>query len=634
MSATTGAGARPLLGRFAAGKAFDAKSAGGKSAGGKSAGGKSANPSAGRSVGSFGKSGGSGKKTAPVIRLPGWRVTLLMLVLITLFGGLAARAVWLQGFQTNFLQRKGNSFSNKELVIPAHRGRITDRNGDALAISTPQFQIFVTPRGMQPSASQFTQLAKLLEIPEPQLRKTVDAAEDEFLTLKARVQPDVYEKIVALRIGGLETQRHYHRHYPDAEVTSHLLGLTNVDDLGVEGMELAQNDWLAGKQGMRRVIVDNKRNIIDEAGAGRAPQEGRDIALSIDRRLQHLAFRELKAAIELNKAKAGGAVVLDVKTGEILALANWPTYDPNQRDAISRDKARNRALTDVFEPGSTLKPFTVAAALEAGVVKPSTVLQTAPGTLQIGSATIHDAHAYGALTVEQVIQKSSNVGAAKMALMLPSETMWQMFSRSGFGMPPKTGFPGEVGGRLRPHKTWRPIEQATMSFGHGISVNLVQLARAYTIFATDGELKPVSLLKTNADVAGQPVIKPETARAMRKMMEAAVLPGGTAPKAQVAGYRVAGKTGTAHKLALSRGYEAHRYVSSFVGFAPVSNPRLIVAVMIDDPAGGQYYGGSVAAPAFSRITDAALRALNVPHDAPLDNVIQPSPDEPPVMEEV
>lgn len=577
--------------------------------------------------------GMGGKLRRAPVKLAGWRMTLLALFLIALFGGLAARALYLQGFQTGFLQQKGNSFSKKEQIVPAQRGRITDRNGEALAISTPQFQIFVPPRGMQPSATQFTRLAELLEMKEPALRKVLDAAEGEFLTLKPRVLPEVADRIGALRITGLEVQRHYRRYYPDADVTSHLVGFTNVDDIGQEGMELAQNGWLAGKQGMRRVIMDNKRNIIDAAGAGRAPQEGRDLALSIDRKLQHLVFRELKAAVEANKAKAGGAVVLDVHTGEILALANWPTYDPNQRDVVPKDRARNRALTDTFEPGSTLKPFTVAAALEAGVVRPDTVLQTAPGTMTIGTAKIHDAHAYGALTVEQVIQKSSNVGAAKMALMLPSETMWQMLSRSGFGTPPKTGFPGEVGGRLRPYKTWRPIEQATMAYGHGISVNLVQLARAYTIFATDGELKPASLLKTGADVAGQPVISPATARAMRKMMEAAVSPGGTAPKAQVAGYRVAGKTGTAHKVE-GKGYAAHRYVSSFVGFAPVSNPRLIVAVMIDDPAGGQYYGGTVAAPVFSRITDATLRALNVPHDAPLDNVILPPADEPPVMEDV
>jgi cell division protein FtsI (penicillin-binding protein 3) len=566
------------------------------------------------------------------VRLAGWRVVVLTLALVLLFGGLAARALYLQAFNTGFLQQKGNSFSKKELVVPAHRGRITDRNGEALALSTPLFQVFVTPRGMQPTPAQFTALAELLEMKESALRKTLDDAEGEFLTLK-RVPPARAEKIMALRIQGLETQRHYRRHYPDAEVTSQVLGITNYEDAGQEGMELAQNTWLAGKQGMRRVVVDNKRNIIEEAGAGRAPQEGRDVALSIDRKLQHLAFRELKAAVEQNKAKAGGAVVLDVRTGEILALANYPTYDPNQRDVVPKDKARNRALTDTFEPGSTLKPFTVAAALEAGAVRPDTVLQTAPGSMTIGSATIHDAHAYGALTVEQVIQKSSNVGAAKMALMLPPETMWQMLSRSGFGTPPRTGFPGEVSGRLRPFKTWKPIEQATMAYGHGISVNLVQLARAYTIFATGGELKPASLLKTGGDVAGQPVITEATALALRRMMERAVLPGGTAPLAQVRGYRVAGKTGTAHKLE-GKGYAAHRYVSSFVGLAPVTNPRVIVAVMIDDPAGGAYYGGTVAAPVFSRITEATLRAMNVPNDAPLDNVILPAPEAPPVEEEV
>ncbi|MEO8137780.1 MAG: penicillin-binding protein 2, partial [Betaproteobacteria bacterium] len=358
---------------------------------------------------------GRGPRATPV-RVGGWRLTVLTLFLVALFGGLGARALYLQGFQTGFLQQKGNSFSKKELLVPAHRGRITDRNGEALAISTPLFQIFVTPRGMQPTAAQFTQLAGLLDMSEATLTKTLEDAEGEFLTLAPHVLPARAEKITALRITGLEVQRHYRRQYPDAEVTSQLLGITNVEDIGQEGMELAQNAWLAGKQGMRRVVVDNKRNIIDEAGAGRLPQEGRDLALSIDRKLQHLVFRELRTAVEQYKAKAGGAVVLDVQTGEILALANWPTYDPNHRATVPRDRARNRTLTDVFEPGSTLKPFTVAAALEAGKVTPETVIQTAPGSMTIGSATIHDAHAYGALTVEQVIQKSSNIGAAKMAL--------------------------------------------------------------------------------------------------------------------------------------------------------------------------------------------------------------------------
>ncbi len=310
--------------------------------------------------------------------------------------------------------------------------------------------------------------------------------------------------------------------------------------------------------------------------------------------------------------------MLDAKTGEILALANWPAFNPNNRQRTARDHMRNRALIDTFEPGSTLKPFTVAAALDAGKVSPQTIIDTAPGTLTIGHATIHDAHREGALTVEQVIQKSSNVGAAKIALSLPAETMWQMLSGAGFGAQPRTGFPGEVSGRLRAAKTWRPIEQATMAYGHGISVNLVQLARAYTVFASDGELKPVSLLKVDGAVAGRPVITPQTARAVRHMLEMVVQPGGTAPQAQIAGYRVAGKTGTAHKLE-GRVY-VDKYVSSFVGFAPVSNPRLIVAVMLDEPGAGQYYGGTVAAPVFANVMGAALRLLGVAPDAPANNV--------------
>jgi cell division protein FtsI (penicillin-binding protein 3) len=387
-------------------------------------------------------------------------------------------------------------------------------------------------------------------------------------------------------------------------------------------MELAQQPWLGGKAGSRRVIINRRGEIVEDVASIRAPQEGRDLALAIDSRLQYLAFRELKAAIDVNKAKAGAIAILDARSGEIVALANWPAFNPNNRTHAARDKMRNRALTDTFEPGSSMKPFTIAAALESGKVTPATIIDTAPGTLTIGGATIHDAHREGALSVEQVIQKSSNVGAAKIALSLPPSAMWQVLSDAGFGTPPHTGFPGEVGGRLRPPKSWRPIEQATIAYGHGISVNLVQLARAYTVFANDGELKPVSLLKVEGAVAGRPVITPETAHAVRRMLEMVVLPGGTAPKAQVAGYRVAGKTGTAHKVE-GRGYSENRYVASFVGFAPVSNPRFVVAVMIDEPNAGQYYGGVVAAPVFSNVMGAALRMLSVPTDAPVNNVIFP-----------
>jgi len=452
------------------------------------------------------------------------------------------------------------------------------------------------------------------------LAKKLEESND-FVFLAKQVPPEVAERVAALKIKGVHDQNEYRRFYPTGEMSSHIVGFTGDHDVGQEGLELTQQEWLGGKPGSRRVLINRRGEVVEDVQSIRAPQPGRDLALSIDARLQYLAFRELKAAVEANRAKAGGLVILDAQTGEILALANWPTYNPNARNRVARERMRNRALTDVFEPGSTLKPFTIAAALETGAVRPDTVIQTAPGTLTIGPNTIHDAHPSGALTVEQVIQKSSNVGAAKIALSLPSATMWQMLSDAGFGAAPNTGFPGEVAGRLRPAKTWKPIEQATMAYGHGISVNLVQLARAYTVFASEGQLKPATLFKAGNQVAGRPVIKAETALAVRHMLELAVQPGGTAPKAQVAGYRVAGKTGTAHKLE-GRGY-TNKYVSSFVGFAPASAPRLIVAVMIDEPTAGAHYGGEVAAPVFSTVMGSVLRTLGVPPDAPGDNVILP-----------
>jgi len=461
----------------------------------------------------------------------------------------------------------------------------------------------------------------VLDVKPAVLKSRVDASDD-FAYLAKLVSPEVAERALALRIKGLNEETAFRRYYPGGEVTSHVLGFTGDRDAGQEGMELAQQQWLAGVPGSRRVIINRRGEAVEDVASIRAPQEGRDLALSLDSRLQYLAFRELKAAVEANKAKAGGLVILDVRTGEILALANWPAYNPNARDRTARERMRNRALTDVFEPGSTLKPFAIAAALDAGAVRPDTLIATGNGSLTIGPNTVHDAHPAGTLTVAQVIQKSSNVGAAKIALGLPAQTLWQELADAGFGTLPKTGFPGEVSGRLRPAKTWKPIEQATISYGHGISVTLVQLARAYTVFATGGELMPVTLMKTGAPVAGRPALKRETALAVRRMLEMAVQPGGTAPRAQVSGYRVAGKTGTAHKLE-GHGYATSKYVSSFVGFAPASDPRIVVAVMIDEPSAGQYYGGTVAAPVFSTVMGATLRTLGVPTDAPVDNVILP-----------
>jgi len=552
--------------------------------------------------------------------LPSGRAPLLFGLLALLFAGLVGRSLYLQWIDNEFLQSQGSARHSRELEVPAHRGRIVDRSGEALAVSTPVKSLWAFPDKFEATSEQMASLARLLETTPAKLQASLDAHED-FAFVAKQIAPEVSERAMALRIKGLHDQNEYRRFYPGGEVTAHIVGFTGDRDAGQEGIELAQQAWLAGAAGSRRVIINRRNEAVEDVAAIRAPQAGRDLALSIDTRLQYLAFRELKAAVEANKAKAGGIVVLDVKTGEILALANWPTYNPNRRDKVARDKMRNRALTDVFEPGSTLKPFTIATGLEAGKITPQTVIQTAPGTLQIGPATIHDAHKGGALTVEQVIQKSSNVGAAKIALSLPPQTMHEMFTEVGFGAPPRTGYPGEVGGRLRPAKSWKPIEQATMAYGHGISVNLVQLARAYTMFANDGEVKPVTLFKTDAHVEGRQVIKPATALAVRHMLEMAVLPGGTAPKAQTVGYRVAGKTGTAHKLE-GRGY-GNKYVSSFVGFAPVSSPRLVVAIMIDEPSAGRYYGGDVAAPTFSNVMGSALRTLGVPTDAPVNNVILP-----------
>lgn len=563
------------------------------------------------------------RHAAPPPALPRFRAPLVFGVLLLLFLALVGRSLYLQWIDNAFLQEQGSARYSREIEVPAHRGRIVDRAGEPLAISTPVKSIWAFPGQVEMAPEKRALLAQALEMrPQALAKKLADGGD--FVFLAKQVPPEVAAKVAALKIKGVHDQNEYRRFYPAGETMSHILGFTGDHDVGQEGIELAQQEWLGGKPGSRRVIINRRGDIVEDVESIRAPQAGRDLALAIDTRLQYLAFRELKAAVDANRAKAGGLVVLDAQSGEILALANWPTYNPNARNRGARDNMRNRALTDVFEPGSTLKPFTIASALDSGMVRPDTVIQTAPGSMTLGPNTIHDAHPNGALTVEQVIQKSSNVGAAKIALSLPPATMWRTLYDAGFGTVPNTGFPGEVGGRLRAAKTWKPIEQATMAYGHGISVNLVQLARAYTIFASDGELKPATLLKGNGPVSGRSVISAETAQAVRHMLELAVQPGGTAPKAQVPGYRIAGKTGTAHKLE-GRGY-TNKYVASFVGFAPASAPRLIVAVMIDEPSTGVHFGGDVAAPVFSTVMGTALRMLAIPPDAPLDNVILPADD--------
>ncbi len=549
------------------------------------------------------------------LRLPLWRSRMLLALIAGGFVVLACRAVYLQGLNHDFLQQKGESRYSRVLEISATRGKITDRHGEALAISTPVKSVWAIPEEVQYSPQQRAKLAAVLEMSPREIDQRLNEATG-FVYLKRQIPPEVAARVSQLRIAGLFQNREYRRYYPGGEVMAQVLGFTGADDAGQDGIELAYQSTLAGKSGSRRVIKDRLGQIVEDTESIREAQNGRDLVLSLDAKLQNLAFSQLKLAVDSNKAKAGAIVVIDAKTGEVLALANLPTYNPNNRNRLSGAQLRNRVITDTFEPGSTLKPFTIALAIEEGKVTPDSMIATAAGSLTIGHATIHDAHRFGDMSVAQVIQRSSNVGAAKIALGLQTEDMWGMFDQVGFGSAPRLGFPGEAGGKLRPYKTWRPIEQATMAYGHGISVSLLQLARAYTIFARDGELMPLSLLRVDAPLIGKQIISPATAHKLRDMLELAVQPGGTAPKARVVGYRVAGKTGTAHKEE-NGGYAQHKYVSSFVGLAPASNPRLVIAVMLDEPSAGQYYGGAVAAPVFSTVMGGALRMLGVPPDAPL-----------------
>ena len=555
---------------------------------------------------------------SPVLQLAlqGWRSRTVGLLLMAAFAALVGRSFYLQVINNDFLQEKGESRYLRDIEVSASRGKIVDRNGDLLAVSTPMKSIWAIPgdaRAM--SAAQKRQLAALLDISVREVDGKI-APEKTFVFIKRQVPPETAERIAALKLPGVHQEKEYRRYYPTGDMTAHIVGFTGVDDKGLEGVELAFQPSLIGRHGSRTVIRDRRGSIVEDIGALKPPQDGKDVRLALDSKIQYLAYSQLKVAVAEHKAKAGGVIVFDVQNGEVLALANWPTYNPNNRENLSGAQLRNRAFTDTFEPGSTLKPFTAALAMDSGKFRPETVINCAPGRLTIGNATISDAHPHGALTVAQVIEKSSNVGVTKMALTLPSKDMWEMFDAVGFGQLPHLGFPGEVTGRVRPWNKWRPIEQATMSYGHGISVSLIQLARAYTVFARDGDLIPLSLVKTDqTSVRGTQVFSPKTARDMRAMLEMAAGPQGTAPKARVPGYRVGGKTGTAHKL--EGGRYANKYVSAFVGFAPVSNPRLVVAVMIDEPSAGQHYGGAVAAPVFSQIMGGSLRTLGIPPDDPL-----------------
>ena len=563
-------------------------------------------------------------------RLPPWRQRLMLVLLLGSFLALIGRSLYLQAFNSEFLGDKGRARFERVIDISATRGRITDRHGDVLAVSTPVRSIWAIPEDVELAPAQARNLAALLEIDVREINRKL-ASESDFVYVKRQLPPDLADRVTALKLPGIHQKNEYRRYYPSGEVMAHMVGFTGIEDTGQEGIELAFDSQLSGKPGSRRVIKDRRGNVVEDVESIHLPLEGKDIVLALDSKVQYLAYSHLKQALEENRAKAGGVVVLDARSGEILALANLPTYNPNNRVKLVGAQLRNRALTDSFEPGSTMKPFTAALALETGKFRSDTPIQTAPGKMTIGSATISDAHAHGVLTVAQVIQKSSNIGAAKLALSMKPVEMWAMFDSLGFGAPLKLGFPGEVGGRLRPAKTWKPIEQATMAYGHGISVTLIQLARAYQVFARNGDLVPISLARLDVPpLAGKQVFSAKTAREVRNMLEMAVQPGGTAPKAHIPGYRVAGKTGTAHKI--EGGAYANKYVASFVGFAPVSEPRLIVAVMIDEPSNGRHFGGDVAAPVFAQVMAGSLRTLGVALDAPLKPLLMTSAE--PVREEM
>ncbi len=544
---------------------------------------------------------------------PVWRSKFIVGVMALAFVGLIARALYIQVIENEFFQKQGAVRYGRTLTLPANRGRILDRNGVVLASSIPVPSIWAIPEDVERDPTTLKRLATLLELSVPELSKKLEDEDKSFVWLKRQVDEAVAKKIDALHIKGVYQRKEYKRQYPDGEASAHVIGFTNVEDKGQEGVELAFNKMLAGRDGSRRVIKNRMGQVVEDVGEQVAPVDGQDLQLSLDSKVQFFAFQTLKEAVLQHKAKAGGVVVIDVQTGEVLALANYPSYTPDKRRNLSGEQLRNRALTDSFEPGSTMKPFVIAQALNNGRVTPQTTIQTAPGRLTIGSATISDSHARGLLSVTEVIQKSSNIGTAKIALQMPARELWEMYSNVGFGQKPQVPFPGAVSGRLRPYKSWRPIEQATMSYGYGVSVSLLQLAHAYTIFGRDGDLVPLSMLKVAQPMVGSPVIQSQAAHDVRAMLHLVTGPGGTAPKAQTVGYSVGGKTGTARKQE-GRGYAGKKYRGVFTGLAPIDAPRIVVAVMIDEPSNGQYYGGDVAAPVFSKTVQQTLRVLGVAPD--------------------
>jgi cell division protein FtsI (penicillin-binding protein 3) len=560
-----------------------------------------------------------------------WRLIIVVFLLFTIVLGLISRLINLTVINRQFLRHQGNARTVRTVNIPTHRGMILDRNGEPLAISTPVEAIWIDPAYFKPNRQQLSLLSHFLRInPKTILEIERRGRLKEFVYLKRGLNPSLAKQIKDLKIPGVFLQTEYHRYYPEGPVMAHVVGLTNVDDQGQEGLELAYNSWLEGQSGLKKVIKDRLGHIVSNIRMIRPPKPGHDLRLSIDKRIQYVAFRELKAGIERYQADSGSVVVLDVKTGEILAMVNWPSYNPNDRLTVHDGHTRNRALTDLFEPGSTIKSFSMASVLASGQFKPNTQIDTSPGWMIVAGKRIRDEHNNGIMDLSKILQISSNMGMSKLVLSLPAENLWNTLNAVGFGQITQSAFPGERTGSLPNFKVWNPFVLATLSFGYGLSVTALQLAQAYAVLAHGGVKIPVTFLKVNEEPPiGQQVLNKPIGREILAMLESVLTKGGTAPLARVPGYRVTGKTGTARIVGL-HGYEKHRYNSIFIGIAPASHPRLVVAVVLHDPKGRWYYGGYTAGPIFSQVMNNALHLLNIPPDdlaslnQPLPKVVLPS----------
>ncbi|MBC8739772.1 penicillin-binding protein 2 [Paraburkholderia sp. UCT31] len=548
-------------------------------------------------------------------KMPLMRIWFVIFMFLVVLATVVARLVYIQVYNKDFLQKQGDARYARTIPLSAERGQILDRNGKVLAGSLETLSVWADPSESDLDEDELTQASELLKVSKPWLQKRIADKKKHFVWIKRHLSPDDAAPLEAANLQGFHFKEEFKRDYPYEAITGQLLGFTDINDEGQEGLELAFNDTLAPEDGHKKIIKDMRGNAVEELGEVE-PSPGDDVQLTIDLNLQEITYRVLADTMEKTHAKGAAAMILDAHTGEVLSLVNMPTFNPNDPAQLANHAAaRNRAVTDTYEPGSTMKPFGVSAGLEEGVITQNTVLPTNNGALQMGRFTIKDDDPFPSMPVWQIIQHSSNIGATKITLLMKPEQVWKYYHGVGIGVPLHLGFPGEVNGRLRDPKTWKPIEQATMSFGHGLSVSLAQITRAYTVFANDGMWLPLSIVK-GAPPKDQPhrVYSSMTVKKMMNMLQLVTLPGGTAPLSRIPGYTVAGKTGTARKI--DHGHYIHKYVASFVGIAPARNPRFIIGVMVDEPGGANFYGGGVAAPAFAKILSEAVIRYNVPPDDP------------------